>query len=240
MIKVFLVDDQELIRTGIRRILEQAGDIKVAGEAQSGEEALKIVRGLGPDVVLMDLKMPGLGGIETTRRLMRLLPKVKVIALTVYDAEPFPACLSKVGARGYLSKNCSYMEMLEAIRTVHQGDLYVGSSVARKHFLTNWQRDTTTPFQTLSERELEVTMMILDGQRTSDIADNLSLSPKTVSTYRQRLYEKLNIKTDVELTRLAYRHGLIKDIDEPHHDDHLGLHPVSKREEEPDTCSNAR
>jgi two-component system invasion response regulator UvrY len=209
MIKVFLVDDHELVRTGIRRILEEAGDIVVVGEAADGDEALKAARKAEPDVVLMDVNMPGMGGIEATRRMVRLIPNAKVIALTVLDDDPFPARLNDAGAVGYLTKGCPAKEMIEAVRTVHRGLPYVASSVARKHMIADWQGMTATPFQELSAREMQVAMMILDGQRTQDISDALSLSPKTVSTYRQRIYEKLRVKTDVELTRLAYRHGLI-------------------------------
>ena len=211
MIKVLLVDDHELVRTGIRRILEESSDIEVIGEASGGDEALKAARKLEPDVVLMDVNMPGMGGIEATRRMVRLLPEVKVIALTVLDDDPFPARLNEAGARGYLTKGCPAAEMLDAIRMVHRGQHYVASSVARKHMLADWRGVAATPFEELSSREMQVAMMILEGQRTQEISSALSLSPKTVSTYRQRIYEKLDVKNDVELTRLAYRHELIKD-----------------------------
>ncbi len=212
MINVLLVDDHELVRTGIRRILEEAGDIHVVGEAASGDEALTQARKLNPDVVMMDVNMPGgMGGIEATRRLVRQMPEVKVIALTILDDDPFPARLNEAGARGYLTKGCPASEVLEAIRTVQRGQLYVASAVARKHMLAGWGGLAATPFEELSSREMQVTMMILEGQRTQEISDTLSLSPKTVSTYRQRIYEKLNAKNDVELTRLAFRHGIIKE-----------------------------
>jgi two-component system invasion response regulator UvrY len=181
----------------------------VVGEASDGDEALKLARKLEPDVVLMDVNMPGIGGIEATRRMVRLRPDVKVIALTVLDDDPFPARLNEAGAVGYLTKGCPAKEMMDAVRTVHRGLPYVASSVARKHMLADWQGMAATPFAELSAREMQVAMMILDGQRTQEISDGLSLSPKTVSTYRQRIYEKLHVNTDVELTRLAYRHGII-------------------------------
>jgi two-component system invasion response regulator UvrY len=209
MIKVLLVDDHELVRTGIKRILEEAGDMVVVGEACEGDEALRMARKLEFDVVLMDVNMPGMGGIEATRRILRLLPDVKVIALTVLDDDPFPARLNEAGAIGYLTKGCPAKEMIEAVRTVNRGFPYVASSVARKHMLADWQGVASSPFEELSSREMQVAMMILDGQRTQEISDALSLSPKTVSTYRQRIYEKLHVKTDVDLTRLAYRYGLI-------------------------------
>lgn len=209
MISVFLVDDHELVRTGIRRLLEEAVDIQVVGEAGDGAEALKEARRLRPQVVLMDVNMPGMGGIEATRRMVRLLLDVKVIALSVLDEEPFPARLKEAGAVGYLSKGCPAKEVIEAIRTVHRGLPYIGSSVARKHMIADWQGASATPFAELSAREMQVTMMILNGQRTQEIAEALALSPKTVSTYRQRIYDKLHVQTDVEITRLAYRYGII-------------------------------
>ncbi len=211
MIKVLLVDDHELVRTGIRHILDEASDIEVIGEASSGDEALTNARRLEPDLVLMDVNMPGMGGIEATRRMVRLLPDVKVIALTILDEDPFPARLNEAGAKGYLTKGCPAAEVLDAIRMVNRGKIYVASSVARKHMLADWNGVAATPFEELSAREMQVAMMILDGQRTQEISDGLCLSPKTVSTYRQRIYEKLRVKNDVELTRLAYRHDLIQD-----------------------------
>ena len=212
MIKVLLVDDHELVRTGVRRILEEVGDIEVIGEASNGDDALKSARKVEPDVVLMDVSMPGMGGIEATRRMVRLLPDVKVIALTVLDDDPFPARLNEAGAHGYLTKGCPASEMLDAIHMVHRGQRYVASIVARKHMLADWHGvASTAPFEELSSREMQVAMMILEGQCTREISSALSLSPKTVSTYRQRIYEKLDVKNDVELTRLAYRYELIKD-----------------------------
>lgn len=211
MIKVLLVDDHELVRTGIRRILDSAPDMEVVGEAGSGDDALKVVRDIAPNVVLMDINMPGLGGIEATRRLVRIVPDAKVIALTVHDEDPFPARLHEAGAAGYLTKGCPADEMLEAIRSVHRGKRYVASSVARKHMLAEWDGTDSTPFGELSSREMQVAIMILKGQKSQEISESLCLSPKTVSTYRQRIYEKLNVNTDVELTRLAYRYGIISD-----------------------------
>lgn len=211
MIKVLLVDDHELVRTGIRRILEEAPDIKVVGEAMDGETGLKMARSTLPDVVLMDLNMPGIGGLEATRRMVRLLPDVKVIGLSMLESDPFPAYMKEAGAVGYLTKGCPANEMVEAVRTVNRGFPYVASSIAQKHALADWEGHGSQPFAALSSREMQVAMMILEGQRSQEIAERLSLSTKTVSTYRQRIYEKLKVKTDAELTRLAVRFGLLKD-----------------------------
>jgi two-component system invasion response regulator UvrY len=211
MIKVLLVDDHKLIRDGIKGILEHSSDMEVAGEASTGEEAIELAKKTSPDVVLMDVNMPGMGGIEATRRVLRVKPDLKVIALTVLDDDPFPSRLHEVGARGFLTKGCPADEMLLAIRAVYNGDHYVASEVAKKHTLTEWQGNADNPFKALSSRETQVLLQILEGQKNQEISDMLSLSPKTVSTYRQRIYEKLDLKNDVELTRLAYRHGILKD-----------------------------
>lgn len=211
MIKVLLVDDHELIRTGVKGILDKVDDIDVTGEASSGEEAIQLVQKTSPDVVLMDVSMPGMGGIEATRRLLRIKPDLKVIALTVLDEDPFPSRLHEVGAMGFLTKGCPADEMLRAIRAVDSGHHYIASDVARKHTLTEWQGNADNPFKILSSREIQVLLQILEGHKNLEISDILSLSPKTVSTYRQRIYDKLDIKNDVELTRLAYRHGILKD-----------------------------
>ncbi|MEY6431569.1 response regulator [Thioalkalicoccus limnaeus] len=212
MIRILLVDDHGLVRTGLRRILEQAGGIEVVGEAEDGASALRLAKQTRPDVVLMDLSMPaGMGGIEATRRLVRLVPGVRVIALTVMDEDPFPDRLREVGALGYLTKGCPAAELVDAVRSVARGGAYVESALAQKRMLADWSGSAVTPFAALSAREMQVAMMIVDGCRTETICETLSLSPKTVSTYRKRIHDKLHIKTDAELTRAAYRFGLIRD-----------------------------
>ncbi len=210
MISVLLVDDHELIRTGVKGILDNAPEIEVVAEAATGEEAIELVKKLPQvDVVLMDVNMPGMGGIEATRRVLRVNPAIKVIALTMLDDDPFPSKLHEVGAMGFLTKGCPADEMLRGITAVAEGHYYISSDVARKHTLTEWQGKANSPFQQLSSRETQVLLQILEGQKNQEISDILSLSPKTVSTYRQRIYDKLSIKNDVELTRLAYRHGIL-------------------------------
>lgn len=212
MTKVFIVDDHALFRSGLRLILERADGITVVGEAESGEEALRVVKRLEPDLVLMDLQMPhGMGGIEATRRLVRLLPSCRVIALTMLGAEPFPDQLREAGAMGFLTKGCSADELLKAVQTVSAGRPYVDSAVAQARVLAEWHGGADSPFKGLSSRELQVAMLILDGRRNQEISESLSLSPKTVSTYRQRVYEKLGVHSDAELARLAIRHGLLSD-----------------------------
>lgn len=214
MIKILLVDDHQLMRAGLRAILNDEDDMAVVGEAEDGTEALKLARERGPDVVLMDIQMPkGMGGIEATRRLLRQSPALHVIALSALMDDPLPRQLRDAGVSGYLTKGCPVKEMLGAIRAVHRGLAYVDAHLAQRHMLANWSGVNETPFECLSAREMQVTMMILEGRRNIEIAFALSLSQKTVSTYRQRIFDKLQVANDVGLTRLAYRHGLIRDGD---------------------------
>ncbi|HIP52700.1 MAG TPA: response regulator [Chromatiales bacterium] len=212
MIRVLLVDDHELVRTGIRRILDDAPDMEIVAEAGSGEEAIRRAVEHKPDIVLMDVRMPGMGGIEATRRLQRSLPDAGIIALTAIGNEPFPTQLHNAGAMGYLTKSCPAEEVLAAIRTVHEGELYVASEVAKQQVLSGWRKGEQSPFESLSSREMQVALMVLEGLKNQEISDKLSLSPKTVSTYRQRIFEKLGVKTDVDMTRLAYRYGVINEV----------------------------
>jgi two-component system invasion response regulator UvrY len=216
MITVLLVDDHELVRTGFRRILEAAADIEVVAEASSGEEALSQVAAFAPDVVLMDVKMPGMGGIEATRRIKTANPGVRVIGLTICENEPYPEQLHEAGAEGYLTKGCPAEELLDAIRSVTRGKHFVSTELARRMGVATMEgRPPGDPATKLSARELQVTLMICQAQTTREIADALCLSPKTVSTYRQRIYEKLQVANDVELTHLAVRHRLVTVDEEP-------------------------
>ncbi len=210
MIKILLADDHQLVRTGLRHILSGASDVEVVGEASSGEQAVQMARQLHPDLVLMDVNMPGIGGIEATRKIRRAAPEARVIAVTVHIDTPFPEQLHEAGALGYVTKGCPADELLAAIRTVAQGRPYIAGEVSQRMTLARLTGgDTDSPFTNLSQREMQVMLMITQGHRTQDISDSLCLSPKTVSTYRHRLFEKLQVETDVELTHLALRYGLI-------------------------------
>lgn len=209
MIKVLIVDDHELIRTGISRLLADFDKIKVVGEAESGEEAVSKARELRPEVVLMDANMPGIGGLEATRRLIRFDPDVKVIAVTVHNEEPYPTKFMQAGAAGYVTKGADIEEMVIAIRQVNSGKRYITPDIAQQMALKALNSDDESPFDILSEREMQVMLMITQGQKVQNISDQLFLSPKTVNSYRYRLFEKLNIENDVELTHLAIRHGVI-------------------------------
>ncbi len=216
MINLLIVDDHQLVRDGIRAILETAGDLAVLADAESGEAALvQAQRFPQVDVVLMDIQMPGgMGGIEATRRIRSVLPDVRVIGLSALSDEPLPTQLHEAGAVGYLTKGCPAKELLDAIRAVHRGLPYVDARLAQRRMVAGWRGTKRTPFAELSAREMQVALMILDGRRSVEIAQSLSLSQKTVSTYRKRIFDKLNAKTDVDLTRLAYRHGVIQETED--------------------------
>lgn len=209
LIKVLIVDDHELLRVGIRKLLSDVSDIEIVGEADCGEQALRIARDLKPDTVLMDVKMPGIGGLETTRRFLRQHPSAKVIAVTACNEAPFPSRLLQAGAQGYLTKGCGVDEMVKAIRKVYAGGRYISPEIAQQIALSSLSDDDETPFEKLSERELQVMLMITSGQKVLDISSKLCLSPKTVNSYRYRLFEKLGVSNDVEMTHLAIRHGMI-------------------------------
>ena len=210
MIKVLLVDDHELVRTGFRHILDEAPDIQVVGEAATGEEAVQQINACSPELVLMDVNMPGIGGIEATRRIRRAHPEVQVIAVTVHSDTPFPAQLHEAGALGYLTKGCPANELFEAIRAAAKGRPFVSAEVSKKLAIAKLAGGKgESPFSKVAAREMQVLMLIIQGKKTQDISDILCLSPKTISTYRHRLYEKLGVETDVELTHLSLRYGLM-------------------------------
>ncbi|ATB67321.1 MULTISPECIES: response regulator transcription factor GacA [Pseudomonas] len=208
MIRVLVVDDHDLVRTGITRMLADIDGLQVVGEADSGESALKLARELKPDVVLMDVKMPGIGGLEATRKLLRSHPDIKVVAVTVCEEDPFPTRLLQAGAAGYLTKGAGLDEMVQAIRLAFAGQRYISPQIAQQLALKSFQPQGS-PFDALSEREIQIALMIVGCQKVQIISDKLCLSPKTVNTYRYRIFEKLSVTSDVELTLLAVRHGMV-------------------------------
>ncbi|MAL96905.1 UvrY/SirA/GacA family response regulator transcription factor [Hydrocarboniclastica marina] len=211
MIKVMVVDDHELVRSGISRMLADDTDIQVSSQACSGEEAVAQVRENRPDVVLMDLRMPGIGGLEAIRRIIRLDDEIKVIAVTACADDPYPTRVMQAGASAYITKGADLREMIRAIRMAHSGQRYISPEIAQKMALRQLgdNEPEESPFDMLSERELQIALMIVDCQKVQDISDKLCLSPKTVNSYRYRLFEKLRISSDVELTLMAVRLGLL-------------------------------
>ena len=208
MIKVIVADDHHLVRTSIARMLSDEEGIRVVGEASNGEEAIGLARTLRPDIVLMDIRMPGMGGLEATRKIARGMADIKVVILTAYLEETFAQRLLDAGASGFISKGTEMDEMVRAIRVIDRGQRYISPEIAQRLVLAKMGAQDN-PFDQLSSREMQVAMMIINCHRVTDISDRLFLSPKTVNTYRYRIFEKLGIQTDVELTHLGLRQGLV-------------------------------
>lgn len=208
MITTLIIDDQALVRSGIRNLLLDIQGIKVLDEATGGEEGIKMASKLQPHVVLLDFKMPDIDGLDVIKRLLKNDPELKVMMVSAYECDAIPIKLIEAGALGYITKGASKDEMIQAIRTVSRGQLYVSPTIANqlasRHF-----RGSKTPFDDLSGRELQITMMVAQGNRVNDISKKLHMSPKTVNSYRYRIFDKLRIDSDVKLIHLAYQYGLV-------------------------------
>lgn len=204
-----LVDDHELVRTGIRRIIEDVKGMSVIGEAETGEEAVQFCRKNTPDIVLMDMNMSGMGGLEATKKIIRISPDSKVIVLTVHTEDPIPSKVMQIGAAGYLTKGAGPNEMINAIRSVNSGQRYLTPEIAQQMALSQFKTAEENPFAVLSERELQIMLMVTRGEKVTDISEQLVLSSKTINSYRYRMFEKLNVANDVELTHLAIRYGML-------------------------------
>lgn len=210
MIKVLVVDDHDLVRMGISRMLSDSPDIEVVAEADSGDMAIQLARQLAPDVILLDVNMPNIGGVEATKRLKQLNNQLKILAVSSLTRQPYPSMLLKAGVNGYITKGTPLDEMIKAIKKVYQGGKYFSSEVAEQLAEVLLTDNDGSPFDLLSEREKQVAMMVVNCQSPQQIADQLFVSVKTVNTYRYRIFEKLNVDSDVKLTHLAMRHGLIQ------------------------------
>lgn len=210
-INVLLVDDHELVRSGIEYLLDADPDITVMAVTSSAEEAIELSEQLKPDVILMDLNMPGIGGSEAIKRITRRQPSAKIIALSVYDDGPVPQQSIALGAKGYINKGCPVDEMIKAIVMVYQGKSYLSSAVA-SNLIFGAQKHDENAFTRLSNRELQIVNKVIDGHTIADIAETLSISPKTVNTHRYRAHAKLGISNDIELVRMAVEAGLLKNI----------------------------
>ena len=191
-------------------MLDDHPDMHVIGDASDGEMALDMVRELAPDVVLLDVNMPNIGGVEVTKRLRQHNNAVKIIAVSSVSTQPYPSMLLKAGVNGYITKGTPFDEMVKAIKKVVQGGKYFSSDVAEELADMLTATDEDSPFDRLSEREKQVAMMVVNCQSPQQIADQLFVSVKTINTYRYRIFEKLGVDSDVKLTHLAMRHGLIQ------------------------------
>ena len=210
MIRVLVVDDHDLVRMGISRMLSDSADIEVVGEADSGDMALKLAKQLSPDVVLLDVNMPNIGGLEATKRLVQLDMGIKILAVSSMSAQPYPSMLLKAGVNGYITKGTPLDEMILGIKKIYQGGRYFSQDVAEQLAEVLLSDNAASPFDLLSDREKQVAMMVVNCQSPQQIADQLFVSVKTINTYRYRIYEKVGVDSDVKLTHLAIRHGLIQ------------------------------
>jgi two-component system invasion response regulator UvrY len=210
MIDVLLIDDHALVRTGIRRLLEDGGQVRIVGEANCGEDGVVLAQQLHPDVILMDVSMPGIGGVEACRRILQRDATQKIIVLTIHNEQTFPKRMLEIGARGYLTKECGVDEMLLAIKQVYDGKAYIAPSIAQQLALSLLPGNQHNPIDRLSRREFQVMLMISHGLTNAAISEKLCLSPKTVSTYRLRLLEKLGAQNEVDLVKIAVEQGMVE------------------------------
>ena len=200
-----------MVRAGLCRLLESKGDIKVVGEAGLGREAVSLCRDLKPHVVLLDLDLPDIDGIEVTHQIRSQQPDVRVLILTMHDSEDYATRLIQAGAAGFIVKGSDPGELPDAVRRVASGGTFITTSIMERMILGRRDR-ADNPLESLSDRELQVMTKLAQGKEIRDITDELGLSPSTVGTYKKRIFEKLGINNISELIRFAIRHGILKDL----------------------------
>jgi DNA-binding NarL/FixJ family response regulator len=208
-VKILLADDHAIIRQGLRSLLEKESEIEVVGEAEDGRKALHLVRELAPDIVVMDITMPNLNGIDATRQIVSRNPKTRVIALSIHSNKRFVADMLKAGASGYVLKECLFDEFVQAIRTVAGGDTYLSPKITGM-VVSDYVEylAASRSVSILTEREHEVLQLLAEGKSTKQISLELHVSPKTIEANRRQIMEKLNIHSIAELTKYAIREGL--------------------------------
>jgi DNA-binding NarL/FixJ family response regulator len=209
MIRTIIADNHYLFRAGVIRLLRDVKAIDVIAEADSGEEAVDLVRKLNPHVVLLEILMPGMGGLEATRRILKSEAGTRVVIVTGAWEAPYPAQALRAGACGFVTKRAAPMELTRAIRQAHAGKRFVSGDVAQRMAFQTFDEEVQSPFNQLSSREMQISLMVVNCQRVNDISSNLHLSPKTVNAYRYRIFDKLNVSSDVELAMLAVKHGMV-------------------------------
>ena len=209
MIRIIIVDDHPVVRRGLKQILQEEPDVKVVGEAESAQEAFKIIRTIDCDAVVLDISLPGASGVEILKQLKYEYKKLPVLILSVHPEEQYAVRVMKAGASGYLTKESAPEELVKAIRKIISGGKYVSSSLAEK-LMTDIDASGKPRHEKLSDREFEIMRMIARGKAIKKIAEELYLSEKTVSTYRTRLLEKMNMTTNAEIFSYALKNKLIE------------------------------
>ncbi|MBI2847080.1 MAG: response regulator transcription factor [Chloroflexi bacterium] len=213
-IRVIIADDHTILREGVRKLLELHDDIEVVGEAADGKEAVEKSTQLTPDIVLMDIAMPGLGGLEATLEIRKLSPKTRILVLTQYDDPEYIYRFLKSGAAGYVLKKAAGTELVSAIRAVHRGEAFLYPSIAGKviegYLRTENPREEEVVYEKLTDREKQVLKLVAEGHSNKEIAELLTLSIKTVMGHRANIMEKLSVHNRTELVKFAIRKGLIQ------------------------------
>jgi len=208
-VTIVLVDDHAVVRAGVRRLLEQEALFDVIGEAESGEKAYQMFGELKPDVMVMDLSMPGMGGLEAIRRILMRHERARILVLTMHEDLSFANQALKLGAKGYLIKNTLGDDLVKSIQTVSRGEVFLSDEIAKKMAMQSISGDQD-PIHELSAREFEIFRLLAEGLEIDAIAVTLNISSKTVSNYQTMIKQKLNINTPVELIRYAIKAGVIK------------------------------
>ena len=209
MIKILIADDHPIVRQGLKQILSEEPDMTVLGEAQNSQEVLELVRKQDWDIVILDITMPGRGGIDVLKELKHERPKLPVLMLSVHPEDQYAVRALKAHASGYMTKDSAPEELVKAIRKILRGGKYISSTLAEK-LAFDLETETEKPLhETLSDREYQVLLMIASGKTVSEIAEELSLSVKTIDTYRARILEKMKMKNNAELTHYAIKNGLV-------------------------------
>jgi len=209
MISIYIVDDHEIIREGLKKILREEPDLKVVGEAQSGDDVIRNIKNIDCDIMLLDMNMPGRSGLELLTDIKELKPNIHILVLSIHPEDKFALRTLKAGASGYLCKDTALDELVIAIRKVHTKGRYLSTNLAEQLAFDYMPDKSQLPHETLSGREQEIMFLLVAGKKVKDIAKELGLSISTVFTYRVRIFEKLNIKSNVELTHYALNNKLV-------------------------------